>query len=427
MDVILIVGILIVLYLIVAFQLSKFFPRNAEMVGPFLLLKSEKTAFFDRFVPYASFLKKYGSFGILMMVLVSILMLVSIGFTFVTNVQNPPPPTGVYEPQNILMIPGINNFIPSTIAVLFGLFITIMVHEFGHAILCRVENVRIKSIGVVFFLIPLGFFVDPENDDMNSVTIRSRNRIFSAGVTNNIVIGLICFILVISMVGFIVPKEGVFVYGVYENSPAHIAGIQPDDIIYSIDGERVNSYADMSRMISSRNAGDSISVSFMRDGKTITKDILLYGTNKTGQMGVLIYSQQYVSEVMKSLVSPSGILYLMILPLSKLGTFSSLQIIQMIMVDTFETKYFEVPFPFFWIILQTAFWCGWININVGLFNAIPMLPLDGGKIMKNTLESYFEKNKWYMKYGNYTFIAISLVIFITIVATFLIPHLLWHA
>ena len=51
------------------------------------------------------------------------------------------------------LIPGLNEFVPSTFAVWFAFILTLVIHEFGHAILCRVEQIKVKAMGVLFFVI----------------------------------------------------------------------------------------------------------------------------------------------------------------------------------------------------------------------------------------------------------------------------------
>ena len=31
----------------------------------------------------------------------------------------------------------------------------------------------------------------------------------------------------------------------------------------------------------------------------------------------------------------------------------------------------QVPFPQYWTVIQVLFWCGWFNLVVGTFNALP--------------------------------------------------------
>ncbi|MCS7136467.1 MAG: trypsin-like peptidase domain-containing protein [Nitrososphaerota archaeon] len=64
--------------------------------------------------------------------------------------------------------------------------------------------------------------------------------------------------------------EGVLVYRVAPNSPAHLAGIREGDIIVAIDDENVNSIDVLKRMIESKKVGAEIEVSLVR-GLSLTR------------------------------------------------------------------------------------------------------------------------------------------------------------
>jgi len=44
----------------------------------------------------------------------------------------------------------------------------------------------------------------------------------------------------------------------------------------------------------------------------------------------------------------------------------------------------------FWI-ANLLLWIGWINLYAGLFNCLPAVPLDGGHIFRDLVQSGFEK------------------------------------
>lgn len=76
-----------------------------------------------------------------------------------------PEPGKYNSPRNIFLIPGVNEFIPFTWGVI-ALIVTLVVHEFSHAILCRVENIRVKSMGILFALVPIGGFAEPDDEQL---------------------------------------------------------------------------------------------------------------------------------------------------------------------------------------------------------------------------------------------------------------------
>lgn len=57
---------------------------------------------------------------------------------------------------------------------------------------------------------------------------------------------------------------GVYVSAVAEGSPAQRAGLQADDIIIRVDGERVTRHTDLTNRIATRSAGDSVTLTVVR-------------------------------------------------------------------------------------------------------------------------------------------------------------------
>ncbi|MCK5560502.1 MAG: site-2 protease family protein, partial [Thermoplasmata archaeon] len=99
--------------------------------------------------------------------------------------------TEIVPPQNMLVLPGINPIIPLWYGI-FALAIAIILHEFTHGILARRVKIKLKSLGVLLFIIPIGAFVEPDEKDMEKVSRRDRSRIFAGGLTTNIIFGLLC-------------------------------------------------------------------------------------------------------------------------------------------------------------------------------------------------------------------------------------------
>jgi membrane-associated protease RseP (regulator of RpoE activity) len=98
------------------------------------------------------------------------------------------------------------------------------------------------------------------------------------------------------------------------------------------------------------------------------------------------------------------------------------QYLKVLAFDTIETSYYTVPFPFFWDILHLLFWSSWININVGIFNAIPMVPLDGGYIMQEGVTRFFERRKM-VNIAKYIVGGISWLMLFMIISIILLPYL----
>ncbi len=79
--------------------------------------------------------------------------------------------------------------------------------------------------------------------------------------------------------------EGVYVTGVTKDGGASAAGIKEGDFITKINGNTINSGADLVGQIAIYRPGDKIKVSYMRDGKETTTEILL--KNSSGNTDVV--------------------------------------------------------------------------------------------------------------------------------------------
>lgn len=191
-----------------------------------------------------------------MVALVSVLMTAMLFYSVQHIVVQRPPLTAANEPKNVLAIPGVNDFIPFTFAVWFGLIVTMVVHEFGHAVLCRVEGIRVRALGVLLAVIPVGAYVEPDEEDQEKAKGLSKMRMFGAGITNNILLGLVCFILLVVLLGFAVPLSTPLVHGVYVDSPAYAAGLPPNSVIREVNGISVSTTDDVARMLNSTWPGD---------------------------------------------------------------------------------------------------------------------------------------------------------------------------
>jgi serine protease Do len=67
----------------------------------------------------------------------------------------------------------------------------------------------------------------------------------------------------------------VIVQSLWKNSPAEKAGLKPNDYIISIDGKRVYTSEELSKIIKDKKIGDKVTIEIERDGKVTKKEVLL--------------------------------------------------------------------------------------------------------------------------------------------------------
>ncbi len=431
MDWIIPVVALVIVYALAAYYIYKnrLWPDYITFYGPFMAIKTGKVGFFDRSIRFSTFLRLYGTLGVAMVVIVSALMTIMLFISVQHIVVQRPPLTAANELRNVLAIPGVNDFIPFTFAVWLGLLATMAVHEFGHAVLCRVEGIRVKSMGVLMAVIPIGAFVEPDEEDQEKTKGLAKMRMFGAGITNNILLGLACFALVVFLLGFAMPVAAPLIHGVYENAPASAAGVIPNTIIREVNGVPVSSRDEVAILLNRTKPGDTVTLLGENKGTTSLYTLTLAswpegtGDRTSGFMGVSYYDAPAVKEQFSLLREPIGLVILLAIPIysfldpSMWGQFSLLTI------DTAETIMWQVPFPQFWTVVQLLFWCGWFNLVVGTFNALPLVPLDGGYILKEGVDRALDR-RGLIRYAGYVTGAVSYVMLAVLLAVVILPLVL---
>jgi membrane-associated protease RseP (regulator of RpoE activity) len=419
--------LLLIIYAVAAYLIKtkKLFPDHVTFYGPIMAVRTRRVGFFDRFGAIRTFLRLYGTFGVLMVVLVSVfitmMLVISIRYTLILQ----PEPTGIYKPQNILLLPGINEYVPSTIAVWLAFIITITVHEFGHGFLCRVENITVKGMGVLLAVIPIGFFVEPDEEELEKTSGMPKARMFGAGITNNLVVGFCCFILLVLLIGVAVPTTAPVIHGIYKGYPAFQAGVEQGSVVKMVNGIPVTTRDDVAGILNTTKPGESIILTVEKDASISDYTLVLTSwpaelSRPSGFMGVQYYDGAAIQQAIGGMLSPLGFLQFLVIPFD---TSANAQFLRILAFDSPDEQYYQMPFDGFWGVVHLLFWCGWININVGIFNAIPMIPLDGGYILKEGVDRLLDR-RGLLKYSSHIISTVSYVMLVMLMSLILLPYLL---
>ncbi|KLK89153.1 peptidase M50 [Methanoculleus sediminis] len=396
--------LLVAAYLLIAYYIRErgLFKDHVMFFGPILAIKTERVGFFDWFRKFGTVLRAYATLGVLLVVVVSAFMTLALLVAVPQYLVHTPEPTGIYDPRNLLAIPGVNQAIPITAAVFLGLLLTIVIHEFGHAILARVEDMRVKSMGLLIAVIPIGAFVEPDEEDVEAAKGMPKIRMFGAGITNNMVFGLACFAAMFLLFGMATPLAVPLVQGVYQDYPAADAGLPGYSIITGVNGVPVASQEEIAAIMDGTRPGEAVTLTAAKDGVESTYTLTLDewpkelgGDRDTGFMGVYYYNAPAVEEHIGN-IADLGLLAPLYLTIAPIDAFiqGNTQQLAILLVDTPEQIAWEEPFPLFWGTVHLLFWTGWFNLLVGMFNAIPIVPLDGGYMMKEGVERFFERRGW---------------------------------
>jgi membrane-associated protease RseP (regulator of RpoE activity) len=276
---------------------------NISTYGPVLMIRTTRgLSLLDKLAKPRKAWRLFADVGIRLMFIGMIAMfliviLSDIALLSSIGANNVPEPGKFNEARNIFLIPGINEFIPLTWGII-ALIVTLVVHEFSHAILCRVENIRVKSMGILLALVPIGGFAEPDEKELfgkedeeednrpdpygdrrlgirihddepvkkkvvpdRMATRTQRGRILAAGVMANFVVTLIAFSLLFGPVmGAISPLGNTMIVGVEEDSAAYAAGLRQGMVITQLDETGISNVNEMMLYLGSAQAGSTVMV-----------------------------------------------------------------------------------------------------------------------------------------------------------------------
>ena len=293
-----------------------------------------------------------------------------------------------------LLLPGVNPFLPLLYGW-FALVCAIAIHEGAHGVTARSLGLKVKSSGLLFFLfIPIGAFVDVDEEQLKKASARDSSRIMAAGVGGNMVVAFACLLGVLVIVGGLTPIiEGVYVANVEEGLPAEAAGLLPNDVFVSVDGVLVNSTVDLREILKNKMAGDLAEVTVARgdmwQNRFSTVVNLTVVENRT-VMGISA-GDLLLEERVRNYenVTLQG-LSLYLIPPSLASDWVPFS-------DSLASFYTHWLGRDWQVLANVLFWVWFLNVNLAVFNALPIYPLDGGRIFNIALKKIIRgKNseKW---------------------------------
>jgi Zn-dependent protease len=343
--------------------------------------------FFDR-IARTKAARVYSEFSTYLMPLITVLAIALFFIGLTSMLSNSAAREGVRDigPQANLLIPGLNPLLPWTYGWI-ALVVTIVIHEAGHGIVARVYNAKVESTGLVLFLIfPIGAFVNIQREELEKTPLRRKCSILTAGPLNNMILAVASLIALYFVVSSLSPLPGsdenpsVMVGEVRSGSLAEELGITQGSTIQSIDGKEIVSLSDVGQVLRS-SEGETINVIWTNaEGNLFNKS----GQNVNGLLGVTINGTISPSDALDSYKGafhdPRGYIRLLIPP--------TLEGIPVPYSDSMAPKYESDLFgPYFPVISNLLFWLWFINFNVGLFNALPIGPFDGGQLYGSLIEN----------------------------------------
>lgn len=322
------------------------------------------------------------------------------------------------------------NFLVSLIPTLFVLGILIIIHEFGHFIVCRLVGVKVEKFSIgfgpeifrlqgketqyVISLFPLGGFVKPAGESLSEIQspsgprpgdylaapLPARIAIVTAGVLMNYVLAYVLFIAVF-MIGRPVP--GTVIGNFVKGYPAEQSELRLGDRIAVVQGEEVRTWFDMLAALDKAPAGPII-LGIEREGEVLNvpftpkaekvKDI--FGKeHEMKRLGIqphpeAVEFERYgfleaalhalETEVQLTLMTYKAIFYLLSGKISMKAMSGPIGIIAM----TGDAARMGLPY----VLHLTAT----LSVSLAVFNLFPFPALDGGHLLFLLIEGVRRKS-----------------------------------
>ncbi len=323
-------------------------------------------------------------------------------------------------------------YLPYALLV-FGLLV--LFHEVGHFTVAKLVGVQVYEFSIGFGprlagfrrgetaynlrVVPLGGFVrmagmDPEEDQREAAKIAEgkevndtgapvegdspsvinpkrsfmhksvpkRMAIIVAGPLMNFMLAILLFSISISAFGLPLNKN--IVGRVLEGKPAAVKGIKPGDVIEKINNTPVKTWEDIVNIIH-KNPGKQIKLQIKRGGETKVFQIVPEKDreNQRGLIGIEYATQKpgFLVSLKLGIIKTYEVLRLTVTFIGKmLARQMPVQLSGPVRITNELTKAAEMGFI---TLINIA---GFLSIQVGLFNLLPIPALDGSRLMFLGLE-----------------------------------------
>lgn len=288
--------------------------------------------------------------------------------------------------------------------------LVILIHEFGHFIVAKRNGVSVlefsigmgpklfqkESNGTLYSLrvLPVGGYCqlegeDEENDSPNSLNNQSplvRLKVILAGAIMNFILAFILLILLMS-----VSRVSTEISGVIKDSPAYSSGLQTGDQIVSINGENVRDGEELLKRI--KGSQGDLNIGVIRDSQSKNIKVTPRLENNIRKIGVN-FQEEYniknfsiVKGFKKGLITflnLTGMLYkflgMLLTGQLGLGGLSGPVGVVKEIGNAAKTG-----------VSNLIFLLAYFNINLGVFNLLPIPALDGGRAIFILIEMIFGK------------------------------------
>ena len=323
-----------------------------------------------------------------------------------------------------------------------GVLIAIFLHELGHFSTARWTGMKATQFFIGFGprvwsfrrgeteygirALPLGAFVrivgmnnmddvEPADEDRTyrSKSYPRRLLVISAGSIMHMLLAIVLLFTVYVVDGEVVQRDGAEIGFVEQSGPAFAAGLEPGDVVVSIDGQPVTGSSELGRIVQSNQPQDVLLFEVIRGGESTVIPVGL-GANTDeasplfGKPYIGVSSGAYFETIEHSVPAAAANAVIDIFPTSWEMTKGAVKVLNPVNIFTHLTGSNDDlstrPTTLVGVtglsddvgnsqgFIGILFLLAVLNVFIGVFNMFPLLPLDGGHAAIATYERLRERN-----------------------------------
>jgi len=332
--------------LVIIFLIKK--RKNVEVQGNIFFLYRTKLGLklMDKIAGISpKTLKILGLLGIItgFLGMIIIFYFLVIGVINVFLVPEAPPALAPLLP-GIKIVPGIPTL--SFWYWIISIFVVASIHEFFHGIYARANKIKVQSSGFAFLGPIPAAFVEPDEKELSKKGRFAQISVFAAGPFANILLGVIIAIILFGVINV----NTVQIADMGENSTLALSGMKVDDVLFEINTAKIDTAGDVVDSLKNVKPGDIVNFKTSSGNYDVVAEKNPKNNTKASfDFGVRNSFFNYHDKAV----------YL----------------------------YGSFPKALSWIV-NLLVWLFIITVGVGLFNLLPLGPIDGGRMLLSLLSRF---------------------------------------
>ncbi len=330
------------------------------------------------------------------------------------------------------------------IMIILMFAVIVVIHELGHFLAARLFKVKVNEFAVgmgpklyskqkgetIYSIraLPIGGFCSMEGEDTSSEDEQSlinkkpwqKLIIFAAGAIMNFILAWILFSVIVGYQGVISNQ----VDYVEPDSPMAVAGLQADDTILAVNGEKVAYFTDTREKIVETGVTYTFDVQ-TKEGALKTLEVMP-GLNEAGgnyfgfavkraKVGVIEMFKQGMSETVYMIEQTLQGFVQLITGQVKVDQLAGIVGVVQITSEAWDQGMKQSLTA---AVMQIVFIGAFLSANLGVFNLLPLPALDGGRIIFSLIEMIRRKPVDPEKEGMVHLVGIVLLMILMVVVLY---------